>query len=100
MQFWIFIVYYGIFTAIILQTADSESDESECKCDSTSDTTPIIIGVIIAVVGVVFGTVGISIAIYVVVKNRYVYIASGTHEGRAFGPHGLLIAYSYTYFID
>ena len=37
-----------------------------------SETTPIIIGVIIAVVGVVFGTVGISIAIYVVVKNRYV----------------------------
>ena len=57
---------------MILQTADSESDESECKCDSTSDTTPIIIGVAIAVVGVVFGTVGFSIAIYVVVKNRYV----------------------------
>ena len=81
---------------MILQTADSESDESECKCDST----PIIIGVIIAVVGVVFGTVGISIAIYVVVKNRYVCIASGAHEGWAFGPHGLLIAYSYTHFID
>ena len=55
-----------------LQIADGTSDESTSTCGSVNEATPIIIGVIIAVVGVVFGTVGISIAIYVVVKNRYV----------------------------
>ena len=55
-----------------LQTADGTSDESTSTCGSVNEATPVIIGVIIAVVGVVFGTVGISIAIYVVVKNRYV----------------------------
>ena len=60
------------FTEMSSQTADGTSDESKKKCDSTSETTPIIIGVIIAAVGVVVGTVGISIAVYVVVKKRYV----------------------------
>ena len=62
-----FVIMYYFFTAMNLQIADSTSDES-----TVNEATPIIIGVIIAVVGVVFGTVGISIAIYVVVKNRYV----------------------------
>ena len=57
------------FTSMSLQTADGTSDESK---SSVNEATPIIIGVVITVVGVACGTVGISIAIYVVVKNRYV----------------------------